>query len=59
MHTTTLTITITGANDGPVAADDAATDGRGREPASGNVLANDTDVDGGDILTVAVAGPGT
>ena len=50
--TASLTITITGTNDGPVAvADTAATD----EDASvsGNVLANDTDADSSDVLSVA------
>jgi VCBS repeat-containing protein len=58
--TADLVITITGANDAPVAADD---DNAG-DPvvedsdatAAGNVLSNDTDVDAGDVLTVASAG---
>jgi len=63
---TTLTITIQGANDAPVAVDDTAvaferggfnnTVG-GFDPV-GNVLANDTDVDTGDILTVSKAQAG-
>ena len=49
-----LTITVTGLNDAPVAIDDtAATDEN--SPVSGNVLANDTDVDG---ETLTVANPG-
>jgi VCBS repeat-containing protein len=50
----TLTITVTGTNDGPVAnADTAAT----TENASVlvNVLANDTDADDGAVLTVTAA----
>lgn len=51
----TLTITIVGANDAPVARDDAGTavEAGGTDnqtlgsPATGNVLANDSDVDGG------------
>ena len=54
--TSTLTITITGTNDGPVAntgrhvvAEDTVA------PVTGNVLTNDTDVDG-DALTVTTTG---
>lgn len=51
--TATLSVTITGANDAPVAGDDAGTaieaggvaNGSGGSPATGDVLANDTDVD--------------
>ena len=53
--TATLTVTVNGANDAPVANDDAAStteDGT----VAGNVLANDTDVDG---ETLTVASPGT
>ncbi|MDF1720842.1 MAG: Ig-like domain-containing protein [Minwuia sp.] len=50
--TATATITIAGANDAPVAADDAVAT---TEDASvtGAVLGNDADVDQGDVLTVA------
>ncbi|MCO7515159.1 VCBS domain-containing protein [Pseudomonas guariconensis] len=56
----TLRITITGANDTPVARDDSATaveaggvaNGTPGSNASGNVLGNDTDVDAGDALSV-------
>ena len=65
--TTTLTITITGTNDAPVAVADTNggdpvvesgvnpgnTPFAGDASAAGNVLANDTDVDTGDTLTVA------
>ena len=60
--TTTLTITITGTNDAPVAVADtnagdpvveAGAAGPGDPTAVGNVLANDTDVDTGHVLTVA------
>ncbi|MGB8302029.1 MAG: VCBS domain-containing protein, partial [Azonexus sp.] len=65
--TATLTITIQGANDNPVAADDVglATDAGAAPVTSGNVLPNDTDIDGGDNKTVvairtgAEAGSGT
>lgn len=50
----TVTITVNGANDAPVANDDTnATDEN--SPVSGNVLANDTDVDG-EPLTVTTPG---
>ena len=50
----TLTITIRGANDNPVARDDTglATDAGTAPVTSGNVLPNDSDVDGGDTKTV-------
>ncbi len=49
-----LTVVILGANDNPVARDDSnsATDQTPAPQASGNVLPNDSDVDGGDALTV-------
>ncbi|MGX1739931.1 Ig-like domain-containing protein, partial [Bosea sp. NPDC055353] len=49
--TATLTLLVTPVNDPPVAADDAATTPE-EVPVSGNVLTNDTDIDGGP-LTVA------
>ena len=52
LATTTLSLTVTGANDGPLAAADAATTAE-NTTASGNVLANDSDPDGSDVLTVA------
>ena len=58
--TATLTVTIEGANDAPVAVDDAVAadaDEPGVDP-SGNVLANDTDVDAGDALVVGAVGGG-
>ncbi len=52
-----LTLNITGTNDGPVVqADVAAVSEDGTVSASGNVLANDSDVDAGTVLTVANAG---
>jgi len=50
-----LVVTIQGANDNPVARDDAtnATDQVPPPHTSGNVLPNDSDVDGGDALHVA------
>ncbi|KAA0077324.1 tandem-95 repeat protein, partial [Mycolicibacterium sp. P9-64] len=51
----TVTITITAVNDAPVAGDDTATTTEDA-PVSGNVLTNDTDIDGG---TLTVATPGT
>ncbi len=58
--TSTLTITITGTNDGPVATPDVATIAEDTvAPITGNVLANDTDVDTGDTLTVTTTGAQT
>ncbi|HEX6374843.1 MAG TPA: Ig-like domain-containing protein [Allosphingosinicella sp.] len=51
----TLTVTVAGANDAPVAVDDAAATTE-EASVSGNVLANDTDVDG---ETLTVTNPGT
>ena len=51
----TVTITVNGANDAPVANDDTASTTEDAA-VSGNVLANDTDVDG---ETLTVANPGT
>jgi VCBS repeat-containing protein len=53
--TATLTVTVNGANDAPVANDDTASTNEDSAGVSGNVLANDTDVDG-ETLTVASAG---
>ena len=59
----TLTITVTGTNDAPVAVNDGPVAVTEDTPATGNVLTNDTDVDTSDTLTVTqftVAGvPGT
>ena len=55
--TATLTITIQGSNDGPVALGDVAQALEDEvAPVTGNVLINDTDVDVGDALTVASVG---
>ncbi|WP_052448056.1 DUF4347 domain-containing protein, partial [Aeromonas bivalvium] len=61
-----LVITIQGANDAPVASDDAGSAieqgvGQAGTDAIGNVLTNDTDIDGGDGKTVSKAalGPDT
>jgi VCBS repeat-containing protein len=52
-----LDITVKGANDAPVAAADAAQVAEdGQLAASGNVLANDSDVDAGTVLKVAAPG---
>jgi VCBS repeat-containing protein len=51
---TTLTVTVTGSNDAPVAvANSAAVQEDITTSASGNVLTNDTDVDVGDSKTVS------
>jgi VCBS repeat-containing protein len=52
--TTTLTITVTGTNDGPVANADTDTTSENAAVLV-DVLANDTDVDNGAVLTVTAA----
>ncbi|MFO0996629.1 MAG: Ig-like domain-containing protein [Alphaproteobacteria bacterium] len=53
-----IDVTVTGANDGPVAKADAGqTFEDSTEPVTGNVLANDSDIDAG--TTLHVAAPGT
>ncbi|MDZ4255249.1 MAG: VCBS domain-containing protein [Sulfuritalea sp.] len=53
----TLTVTITGQNDAPVTANDAANvQEDGTLAASGNLLANDSDVDSDTVLTVSAPG---
>ena len=52
--TSTLTITITGTNDGPVAMADTSS-ATGEPDAPVDVLANDTDVDDGHVLTLTNA----
>lgn len=53
-----VTVTITGVNDGPVAADDTAVTDEDTAVVI-DVLLNDLDVDAGDVLTVtAVSTPG-
>jgi len=55
--TASVTMTITGVNDGPVVADDVATVQEDLTlRATGNVLANDSDVDQGTVLSVENAG---
>ncbi|MBP6675140.1 MAG: tandem-95 repeat protein, partial [Vitreoscilla sp.] len=53
--TTTLTITVTGANDAPVVVDDADTT-LFNTPVTIPVLANDTDVDGEPLTITAISG---
>ncbi len=52
----TLRVTIAGANDAPVVTADMAQASEGSAIASGNVLANDSDVDAGTVLAVAAPG---
>ena len=54
--TAQVTMTITGTNDAPVTVDDVANVHEDTAITSGNVLANDTDVDQGTMLAVANAG---
>ena len=52
-----LDITVTGTNDAPVVTADAAQVGAGSQlPVTGNVLANDRDVDAGTQLKVSATG---
>jgi trimeric autotransporter adhesin len=65
--TATLTITLQGADDAPVAVADSGTaieaggtgNGTAGSSAAGNVLTNDTDVDSGDAKTVVSHGSAT
>ena len=54
--TATLTVTVHGVNDAPLANDDGRSTTEDGPPISGNVLANDTDVD---VEALTVANPGT
>jgi len=57
VSTATVTMTITGLNDAPVTADDAASVQEDATlVATGNVLSNDSDIDQGTVLSVANAG---
>lgn len=59
LDTAVVTVTIQGANDAPVAADDIVTAAAGAAAPTGNVLNNDRDVDAGDTKTVTFAQAGT
>ena len=53
----TVTVTVTGTNDGPVAVADTAS-GTENQTLTVDVLANDTDVDDGHVFTLnSVSGP--
>ena len=52
----TVTLTVTAANDVPVAVNDSATTNEDT-PVKINVLANDSDVDGNPLMTEVVANP--
>ncbi|MEZ5577676.1 MAG: Ig-like domain-containing protein [Candidatus Competibacteraceae bacterium] len=54
----TITITITAVDDPPVAVNDAATVNEDPGATAINILANDTDVDGGPISIASVTQPG-
>ena len=56
--TATLTVNVTGADDAPVAVDDANSITAGNAPVSGNLLANDTDAEG-DTLSVSAVDQAT
>ena len=55
--TATVAVTVTCAGDDPVAVDDAATVAEDSGASAINVLANDTDVDGGPKTITAVTQP--
>jgi VCBS repeat-containing protein len=55
--TATVTVTVTGVNDPPTAVNDTATTDEDH-PVNITVLANDTDPDNGDVLTVVSLGVG-
>jgi VCBS repeat-containing protein len=55
--TSTLTITVTGVNDAPVAVDDAATATEDGPDVTGSVATNDSDVDASDDLTYELDAP--
>ena len=62
--TSTLTITVTGTNDAPIAVVDTGSVTEagivaGSATATGNVLTNDTDVDSGDTKTVSLVNGAT
>ncbi|PYG25458.1 VCBS repeat-containing protein, partial [Pelagimonas varians] len=66
--TATVTLTIEGRNDGPVAMADTNAGAAlieqgfgiaGNDTATGNLLTNDTDVDASDVLTVTAVDSGT
>ena len=54
--TATVTVTVTGSNDDPTANDDSDTVGEDSGTTQIDVLANDTDPDAGDILSISVVG---
>src|SRR5206468_3915275 len=54
-NTVAVSITVTPVNDPPAATNDAATTDEDT-PATGNLLANDTDVDGDTLTVVTVNG---
>ncbi|HEX7169048.1 MAG TPA: Ig-like domain-containing protein [Acidimicrobiales bacterium] len=54
--TATVTVTVTGSNDAPVAVDDAATVSEDAGATAVDVLANDSDPDATDTLTVTAVG---
>jgi VCBS repeat-containing protein len=49
----TVTVKINGSNDAPVAGDDSASTAEDTAVTTGNVLANDTDVDGASLVVSA------
>jgi CshA-type fibril repeat protein len=56
--TATVTVTVTAVNDAPVAANDSATTAEDT-PVSGNVLTNDSDVDGNPLSVASFTVGGT
>ncbi|MFI8716284.1 VCBS domain-containing protein [Stenotrophomonas sp. NPDC077464] len=60
VRSATLTVTVQGANDNPVARDDSgvASDQTPAPQVTGNVLPNDGDIDAGDARSVVAVRPG-
>ncbi|WP_346321079.1 Ig-like domain-containing protein, partial [Chitinophaga sp. YIM B06452] len=56
MDTAMVIFTVTGVNDAPTAADDALTTDQ-NSPATGNLLSNDSDIDGNILTASVVSGP--
>jgi hypothetical protein len=54
-----VSITVTGANDAPTAVDDTLGTISGTRPTTLDLLANDTDPDDGDSLTISAVGDAT
>lgn len=54
--TSSIAVTVMGTNDAPEVEDELVAVGNATAPVTGNVLANDTDIDDGDMLAVTNTG---